>query len=82
MRPGIYHDLPTSRVVKSESPFSVTGSYMGSKNSTFLWEGDRDRALTEARRSGCALDLWFRLAEQRAKSHQEFSAWLKEVHGK
>jgi hypothetical protein len=55
---------------------------MGSKNSTFLWEGDRDRALTEARRSGCALDLWFRLAEQRAKSHQEFSAWLKEVHAK
>jgi hypothetical protein len=62
--------------------FSTMGSYMRSKSDTFLWEGDRDRALAEARRSGCALDLWFSLAEQRAKYHQEFSAWLKDVHAK
>ncbi|HJY76811.1 MAG TPA: hypothetical protein VKE95_09270 [Burkholderiales bacterium] len=55
---------------------------MGSKNNTFLWEGDRDRALAEARRGGCALDLWFKLAEQRARYHQEFSAWLRDVHAR
>lgn len=53
---------------------------MGSKNNTFLWEGDRDRSLAEARRGGCALDLWFRLAQQREKCHHEFAAWLRDVH--
>ena len=52
------------------------------KNNAFLWEGDRDRSLAEARRGGCALGLWFRLAEQRARSQQEFSGWLKDVHAK
>ena len=55
---------------------------MGSKNDTFLWEGYRDRALAEARGGGCALDLWFRLAQQRATYHREFSAWLRDVHAK
>jgi hypothetical protein len=55
---------------------------MRSKNNSFLWEGDRDRALADVRRGGCALGLWFRLAQQREKGHQEFSAWLREVHAK
>jgi hypothetical protein len=55
---------------------------MGSKNNTFLWEGDRNRVLIEVSRGGCALGLWFRLAQQREKYHREFAAWLKEVHAK
>jgi hypothetical protein len=48
----------------------------------FFWEGDRNVSLAEARRSGCALGLWFKLAEARAKYGQEFAAWLKDVHAR
>lgn len=48
----------------------------------FLWEGHRDASLAEARSSGCALALWFRLAQAREKCHREFAAWLEDVHAK
>jgi hypothetical protein len=48
----------------------------------FLWEGQRDASLAEARSSGCALALWFKLAQAREKRHQEFAAWLENVHAK
>ena len=47
-----------------------------------FWEADRDAALAEARNGGCALSLWFTLAQQREKRWQELSAWLKDVHAK
>lgn len=35
----------------------------------FLWEGDSDTALAEAKSSGCTENLWFKLAEAREKDH-------------
>ena len=48
----------------------------------FLWEGHRDASLAEARSSGCALALWFKLAQAREKCHQEFTDWLEGVHAR
>ena len=48
----------------------------------FLWEGHRDAALAEARSAGCALALWFKLAQVREKCHQEFAGWLEGVHAR
>ena len=48
----------------------------------FLWEGHRDAALAEARSAGCALALWFKLAQAREKCHQEFAGWLEGVHAR
>ena len=48
----------------------------------FLWEGNRTAALAEARSSGCALTLWFKLAQARAKCRQECTAWLEDVHAR
>ena len=48
----------------------------------FAWGADRDAALAKARDAGCVLGLWFQLAQQRAKFHRGFSAWLNEVHEK
>ena len=35
----------------------------------FLWEGDSDAALAEAKAGGCTESLWFDLAEAREKDH-------------
>ncbi|WP_347257907.1 DUF6880 family protein [Methylocaldum sp.] len=39
----------------------------------FLWEGDPDTALAEAKAGGCAEDLWLRLAEALEKDRPEES---------
>jgi uncharacterized Zn finger protein len=48
-------------------------SWMASDHSLlveiFLWEGDSDAALAEAKSSGCTESLWFELAEAREKDH-------------
>ena len=55
---------------------------MASNKNIFLWEGHRDTALAEARSRGCALAVWFKLAQAREKYHQEFTAWLEGVHAR
>jgi hypothetical protein len=47
----------------------------------FLWQTDRDATLAAARRSGCALGLWFGLAQGREKC-QDSAAWLQDTHAK
>ncbi|MBI2311049.1 MAG: SWIM zinc finger family protein [Betaproteobacteria bacterium] len=37
----------------------------------FLWEGDSDAALAEAKAGGCTEDLWFKLAKAREKQHPQ-----------
>jgi hypothetical protein len=37
----------------------------------FLWEGDSDAALAEARAGGCAEHLWFKLAQAREQDHPQ-----------
>jgi hypothetical protein len=48
----------------------------------FLWEGNRAAALAEARDGGCALALWFKLAQAREKFRDECAAWLGDVHAR
>lgn len=37
----------------------------------FLWEGDSDAALAEAKAGGCTVDLWFKLAQAQERQHPE-----------
>jgi hypothetical protein len=53
-----------------------------STGNIFCWDGDRNAALVEARRSGCVLGLWFRLAQVRERRRSEFAAWLQRMHAK
>jgi len=48
----------------------------------FLWEGNRTAALAAERSSGCALALWFKLAQAREKFRDECAAWLEDVHAR
>ena len=48
----------------------------------FLWEGNRAAALAAARENGCALTLWFKLAQAREKFRDECAAWLEDVHAR
>ena len=47
-----------------------------------LWKGDKDVALTDARKSGCVLSLWFKLAQIREQRRSEFAHWLQQTHAR
>lgn len=46
----------------------------------FLWEGDSDAALTEAKVGGCAENLWFELAKAREKNHPQDAVEIYQKH--